>query len=212
MRSGSEKMYNHECAGVSGVNLERMMHVEPGGAWRDIPFELLPKGMQRARRSDHTRRYGRLHPARLSPTVMTKCDPHWGTVFHYGQDRIISVREAARIQSFPDWFRFTGSRADQYRQVGNAVPPMLAQALAEHIKGLLAAADGHRVGDGKETLPVMTYELGSETREGEFRPLVHSRAIRTLATDFAESFASGKELLLLGSQLDGKVADMLSGL
>ncbi|MGI8538344.1 MAG: hypothetical protein ACR2N0_00990 [Rubrobacteraceae bacterium] len=61
-------------------------------------------------------------------------------------------------------------------------------------------------------LTVMTYELGPETREGEFRPLVHSRAIRTLATDFAESFASGKELLPLGSQLDGKVKDMLAGL
>lgn len=142
IRTGSEKLYNHECAGVSAVNLERMMHVEPGGSWRDIPFELLPKGMQRARRSDHTRRYGRLHPDRLSSTVMTKCDPHWGTVFHYGQNRIISVREAARIQSFPDWFRFTGSKADQYRQVGNAVPPLLAQAVAEHVKGMLKKAEG----------------------------------------------------------------------
>ncbi|MBA2691544.1 MAG: DNA cytosine methyltransferase [Rubrobacter sp.] len=144
MRSGSEKIYNHESAGVSAVNLERMKHVAPGGSWRDIPFELLPKGMQRARRSDHTRRYGRLHPDHLSPTVMTKCDPHWGTVFHYEQDRIISVRETARIQSFPDWFQFTGSKADQYRQVGNAVPPMLAQALAEHIKGLLATMRGRK--------------------------------------------------------------------
>ncbi len=198
MRSGSEKVYNHECAGVSAVNLERMRHVEPGGSWRDIPFELLPKGMQRARRSDHTRRYGRLHPDRLSPTVMTKCDPHWGTVFHYEQDRIISVREAARMQSFPDWFRFTGSKADQYRQVGNAVPPTLAQALAEHIKGLLATANGHRPEDGD--------------REATSTALVHSRTIRTLATDFAESFASGKELLPLGSQLDEKVSDMLSRL
>lgn len=68
---------------------------------------------------------------------MTKCDPHWGTVVHYGQERIISVREAARIQSFPDWFRFTESKGEQYRQVGNAVPPLLAQAIAEHIKSLL---------------------------------------------------------------------------
>ena len=137
MREGSERLYNHECSGVSPVNVERMRHVKPGGSWRDIPHNLLPKGMQRARRSDHTKRYGRLHPDGLSPTIMTKCDPHWGSVFHYEQDRIISVREAARLQSFPDWFRFAGSRIEQYRQVGNAVPPLLAQAIAEHIQALL---------------------------------------------------------------------------
>jgi DNA (cytosine-5)-methyltransferase 1 len=137
MREGAKTLYNHECAGLSPVNIERMSYVKPGGSWRDIPYDLLPAGMQRARRSDHTKRYGRLHPDALSPTIMTKCDPHWGSVFHYEQDRIISVREAARLQSFPDWFRFTGSKIDQYRQVGNAVPPLLAQAVAEHIKGLL---------------------------------------------------------------------------
>jgi len=137
MREGASRLWNHECAGVSKVNLERMRHVEPGGSWRDIPHDLLPDGMKRARRSDHTRRYGRLDPNGVSGTIMTKCDPHWGTVFHYAQERIISVREAARLQSFPDWFKFTGSRADQYRQVGNAVPPLLAMALASHIKKLI---------------------------------------------------------------------------
>jgi len=50
------------------------------------------------------------------------------------------VREAARIQSFPDWFRFTGSKVDQYRQVGNAVPPLLARAIAEHVRALIKQA------------------------------------------------------------------------
>ncbi len=137
MRDGADRLWNHECAGVASVNLERMSHVEPGGSWRDIPHELLPDGMKRARRSDHTRRYGRLDPSGVSGTIMTKCDPHWGTVFHYAQERIISVREAARLQSFPDSFRFTGSRADQYRQVGNAVPPLLAKAIANHVEKLV---------------------------------------------------------------------------
>ena len=140
LREGSSELYNHQSADLAPINLQRLRYVKPGGSWRDIPHDLLPRGLQRARRSDHTRRYGRLDPISLSCTILTKCDPHWGTFFHYNQDRVISVREAARLQSFPDWFHFTGSVSDQYRQVGNAVPPLLALALAEHIKNLLRKA------------------------------------------------------------------------
>ena len=144
LREGASRIFNHECSGVAPINIERISHVKPGGSWRDIPHKLLPKGLQRARRSDHTKRYGRLDPEGLSGTILTKCDPHWGTFFHYAQDRIISVREAARLQSFPDWFRFTGSKSEQYRQVGNAVPPLLARALAEHIKMLIKESQPRR--------------------------------------------------------------------
>jgi DNA (cytosine-5)-methyltransferase 1 len=137
MRSGSKRLYNHVAGALSKQNLERVKHIPPGGSWRDIPHELLPKGMKRARRSDHTKRYGRIDPEGLSGTVLTKCDPHWGTFFHYDQDRALTVREAARLQSFPDGYRFHGSRVSQYEQVGNAVPPLLAQTLAEHIKRAL---------------------------------------------------------------------------
>ena len=133
MRAGSKLLYNHVAGALSRQNLERLRHIGPGGSWRDIPHDLLPKGMKRARRSDHTRRYGRIAPEGLSGTVLTKCDPHWGSFFHYEQDRALTVREAARIQSFPDSYRFYGSRVSQYEQVGNAVPPLLAKTLAEHI-------------------------------------------------------------------------------
>ena len=73
--------YNHFAAKLAKQNIERMKFVKPGGSWRDIPHELLPKGMQRARKSDHTKRCGRLRNDGLAGTVMTKCDPHWGTVF-----------------------------------------------------------------------------------------------------------------------------------
>lgn len=139
--NSGDMLWNHQCARLSPVNVERFAHVPPGGSWRDIPFDLLPEGMKRARRSDHTKRYGRIDPGALSTTIMTKCDPHWGTFVHYDETRIISVREAARIQSFPDHFRFLGSLTEQYRQVGNAVPPLLAKAIALQVR---AALEGHR--------------------------------------------------------------------
>lgn len=140
MRRTAKALYNHQCNNVGPVNLERLKHIPQGGSWRDIPFDLLPKGLKRARRSDHTRRYGRFHPDEPSGTILTRCDPHWGTFYHYDQDRIISVREAARIQSFPDWFRFTGACTDQYKQVGNAVPPLLAKAIALHVRKYIEQA------------------------------------------------------------------------
>ena len=90
MRGGSQRLYNHVAGALSKQNLERAKHIPPGGSWRDIPRELLPKGMKKARRSDHTRRYGRIDPDGLSETVLTKCDPHWGTFFHYDQDRALT--------------------------------------------------------------------------------------------------------------------------
>jgi DNA (cytosine-5)-methyltransferase 1 len=137
MRNSENKTYNHFAAKLSKQNVERMKYVAPGGSWRDIPFELLPKGMQRARKSDHTKRYGRLRNDGLSGTVLTKCDPHWGTVILPDQDRTLTVREAARFQAFPDTYRFTGSRVSQYVQVGNAVPVLLAKAIAERIREYL---------------------------------------------------------------------------
>lgn len=138
IRKGSKQVWNHSAPKLGAINLERLKHIEPGGSWRDIPFELLPKGMQRARSSDHTKRYGRLRPEGLSGTVMTKMDPHWGAAFHYQQDRTLTVREAARLQSFPDCYVFTGSRVAQYEQVGNAVPVLMAKAIAEEIQIALA--------------------------------------------------------------------------
>lgn len=137
MRIGSGGVYNHESPRLSETNLKRMKYIKPGGNWTDIPYDLLPKGMQKARKSDHTMRYGRVHPNGLASTILTKCDPHWGAYFHYSQDRSFTVREAARIQSFPDHYVFYGNTAEQFAQVGNAVPPLLAKAIGLSIINLL---------------------------------------------------------------------------
>jgi DNA (cytosine-5)-methyltransferase 1 len=134
LRNPEGVTFNHFAAKLSKQNIERMRHVPPNGSWRDIPHELLPRGMQQARKSDHTKRYGRLSFDGLSGTVLTKCDPHWGTVFLPDQDRTLSVREAARLQSFPDRYRFLGSRVSQYVQVGNAVPVLMAMAIAKAVR------------------------------------------------------------------------------
>lgn len=77
----------------------------------------------------------------LASTILTKCDPHWGAFFHYEQDRSFTVREAARLQSFPDHFVFTGNLAEQFAQVGNAVPPLLAQAVGLSLRSILETED-----------------------------------------------------------------------
>lgn len=133
LRTGSEQLFNHVAPQLAPVNLERIRHIPQGGSWRDLPYGLLPAGMKRARRTDHTKRYGRLHPEQQASTILTKCDLHWGAFIHPEQNRTITVREAARFQSFPDSFRFLGSRGEQYKQVGNAVPPLLARTVAEAV-------------------------------------------------------------------------------
>lgn len=141
IRKNSDKVYNHIAPQLSSINLERLKYIPQGGSWREIPMSLLPAGMKRARRCDHTKRYGRLHKEGLSSTILTKCDPHWGAFFHPTQDRALTVREAARLQSFPDQIIFTGPRAEQYRQVGNAVPPLLALAVAKSVLDSISNSD-----------------------------------------------------------------------
>ena len=137
MRQGSVGVYNHESPALSKINIERMAYIPPGGNWTNIPHDMLPKGMQRARLSDHTKRYGRVTKDGLASTILTKCDPHWGAFIHYDQDRSFTVREAARIQSFPDHYIFNGSLGEQFAQVGNAVPPLLARAIGNCLYNII---------------------------------------------------------------------------
>jgi DNA (cytosine-5)-methyltransferase 1 len=86
--------------------------------------------------------YGRLHRHGIAQTITANfSNPGSGRFIHYREHRSITVREAARFQGFDDTFIFCGQRQEQQRQVGNAVPPLLARALAEHFGKLLLNVD-----------------------------------------------------------------------
>ncbi len=133
-RRGTHELCNHVAHNLSRTMIRRIAQVPEGGNWRDIPRRLLPAGMKRARKKDHTKRYGRLARKGLCCTILTKCDPHWGSYVHPLQHRTVTVREAARLQSFPDTFRFCNFISKQYEQVGNAVPPLMARRIAQALK------------------------------------------------------------------------------
>lgn len=133
MRTGWKgKLRDHEAGTLGERHLNLVRHVPPGGTWRDIPPHLLPDRFQGGmRRTDSTNLLGRLDPERPSYTITTQFNNVTAGCFtHPTEDRALSVREGARLQSFPDRFEFTGSISSRCRQIGNAVPPLLAQHLA----------------------------------------------------------------------------------
>lgn len=151
----THELFNHYAARLSAANLARLAILKPGQDWRDLPRDMLPAGMQRALRKDHTRRYRRMTWDGVPRAVITRFrDPKSGEYTHPEQNRTISVREAARLQGFPDSFVFHGDRSSQYDQVGNAVPVQLAQAIAQEVRQCLDGQLGERLADPFRRRPV----------------------------------------------------------
>jgi len=130
-------LYNHVCATLSDLDMEVVMNVPPGGNWMDLPKSTIAKSArltQIMKSGGRTTYYGRLTSEMPSYTINTYFNrPGNGTFIHPTQNRLISMREAARLQSFPDHYRFKGSLSSRYKQIGNAVPPLLARFLGETI-------------------------------------------------------------------------------
>lgn len=120
IRHQSKGVYNHQITKHTEKTKETIALVPDGGNYKSLPKEL-----QNSRKVNIA--WTRLNSAKPSFTIDTGHRHH----FHYKFNRIPTVREAARIQSFPDTFIFYGSKTAQEKQVGNAVPPILAEALAE---------------------------------------------------------------------------------
>ena len=131
LRRKSNIIENHEIRYPAAAVQTRISHVPQGENWRAVPEELWP----RIRHNRHSSAYRRLHEDRPSVTIDTG-NTH-SNYFHPIFNRLPSPREAARLQSFPDSFFFTGTRSPQYIQVGNAVPPLLAKAIADALMGVL---------------------------------------------------------------------------
>ncbi len=127
------KTYNHWVSATQEINLARVSHVPQGGSWKDIPSDLLPARFQKVRMTDYHTLYGRLHEKNPAYTITAQFgNVTTGCFTHPLEDRPLSVREGCRLQGFSDDFRILGPKNSQYRQVGNAVPPLLMASLMEH--------------------------------------------------------------------------------
>lgn len=129
----------HRAAGLSEINLKRIRASKPGGTWKDWPEELLANCHKKESGKKYTSVYGRMEWGELSPTVTTQCYNYGsGRYGHPEQDRAMSLREAALIQSFPVDYQFTEHSKTYHmtnvaRMIGNAVPVNLAAAIGETI-------------------------------------------------------------------------------
>ncbi|MCA1035697.1 DNA cytosine methyltransferase [Bacillus infantis] len=123
-----DKIYNHVRTETREVALERFKSLKAGQNFHDLDESL------KTTYTDHTRTqntvYRRLSYNEPSDTVLNARKSMW---IHPAEPRAISIREAARLQSFQDSYKFYGTKDSQYQQIGNAVPPLLARAVAEGI-------------------------------------------------------------------------------
>ncbi len=136
----SQKDPYHKVSRLSELNLRRIKASKPGGTWRDWPNELVARCHQQESGNSYSSIYGRMTWDAPSPTITTQCYGFGNGRFgHPEQDRAISLREAARLQTFPDDYEFVHpdephSITTISRFIGNAVPVKLARVIAKSIK------------------------------------------------------------------------------
>lgn len=137
LRSVDAYVPNHDIHYPAEIQQKRISYVPQGGNWRDVPEELWQTSRTTTtnRKNRHSSAYKRLKEDDVSVTI--DAGNQHSNYYHPIYNRIPTVREAARIQSFPDEFVFYGTMTEQYLQVGNAVPPLLAKKIAEAIKEML---------------------------------------------------------------------------
>lgn len=129
---------NHTSFKLSDLDLEMIRSIPQGGSWKDIPEETVKKSKRLVRITQtggRTTLYGRIDYSKPSYTITTYFNrPGNGTYVHPVHQRVLSVREAARFQSFPDNYLFCGNKTNMLKQVGNAVPVLLAYNIGKAIR------------------------------------------------------------------------------
>lgn len=135
MRKTEKEVSNHTASKMSALNLERIRSINEGEGRESLPEHLQLDCHRNNPTHRHTDVYGRMAWGKPSPTITTKFDNFSrGRFGHPELDRTITLREGARLQSFEDSFVFHGNKGQIASQIGNAVPPLLAKAIAERIK------------------------------------------------------------------------------
>jgi DNA (cytosine-5)-methyltransferase 1 len=132
-------VWDHITRDVRPDDLEAFNLMPEGGIYSDLPPEL-----QRYRTDIFTDKYKRLAWDQVSRSITAHIakDGYW--YIHPEQPRTLSIREAARVQTFPDDFRFAGQPSHRYRQIGNAVPPLLAEAVGEEVRRAIESPSSQR--------------------------------------------------------------------
>lgn len=147
----------HVITPLSALNRRRIEMVPPGGGFEDLPIELRANCHKAgAARIGHRAVYGRLHPDRPAGTITAMFDSFTrGRFGHPVEPRNLTLREGARLQGFPDGHRFVGTKREMVKQIGNAVPPPMARAIAVAVR---AALDGKpSMTERLEELPLLAF-------------------------------------------------------
>lgn len=156
--SSHPRFWNHfRESRLSDLNRERIMHVPEGGGREDLPSHLELPCHVNNRSHRHLDTYGRLAWDKPSVTITARFDSFTrGRFGHPSEHRSLTLREGARLQSFPDTFLFFGNREEVARQIGNAVPPALAEAIG---KSVLRALSHRENGTLPVHIPETQYAL-----------------------------------------------------
>lgn len=195
----------HELNTLSELDYEMIRHVPIGGNWQQIPESVPSNRLKQIREMSaergvvRTTYYGRLRPDQPSYTVATYYNrPGNGTNIHPYEDRTLSHREAARLQSFPDSYAFIGGDGAVRTQIGNAVPPLLGRAVADRllqerldsgpVVDLFAGAGGLSLGF---ELAGMRVAVAADNNESALRTYAFNRPTESIADP-----KSGRTLLV----------------
>jgi DNA (cytosine-5)-methyltransferase 1 len=211
-------VFNHVSAKLSEVDMSMIRCVPPGGNWRNIDPSIPSKRLEQIRLGvkggSRSTYYGRLTWDKPSYTISTLFNrPGNGCYIHPEQQRLISQREAARLQSFPDRYRFYGSKTSIYKQVGNAVPPLLGYAVGKQVPsgeavdlfcgagglGLGIELAGHKIilGADIEEDYVKTYKENRDESVSTIIGDLTNKHVLDKINDFARSKLGRKRLNLL---------------